>query len=81
VKLFPSPGDIAEYVTSILGPMPFLRVFPTAGVTADNLVEVLRAGAAGAGFVRSLFDPADLQEKNFKAIEQRAADIIRRVPH
>ena len=79
VKLFPSPGDVAEYVTSILGPLPFLRIFPTAGVTPQNFVDVLRAGAAGVGFVRSLFDPVDLARRDFAAIQHRAAGIIERL--
>jgi Entner-Doudoroff aldolase len=79
VKLFPAPADVADYVAAILGPLPFLKIFPTAGVTAENLAKVLAAGAAGAGFVRSLFDPDDLAEKNFAAIERRAADIVHRL--
>ena len=80
VKLFPSPGNVAEYVTAILGPLPFLRIFPTDGVTPENFIEILSAGAAGVGFVRSLFDPADLSAGDFAAIERRAADIVERLP-
>ena len=80
VKLFPSPGNVAEYVTAILGPLPFLRIFPTDGVTPENFIEILSAGAAGVGFVRSLFDPADLSARDFAAIERRAAGIIERLP-
>lgn len=79
VKLFPAPANVAEWIAAILGPLPHLRIFPTAGVTADILLEVLRAGAVGAGFVKALFRPADLAEKNYTAIEHRAADIIRRL--
>ena len=79
VKLFPSPGDVAEYVTSILGPLPFLRIFPTAGVTPENFIEILGAGASGVGFVRSLFDPAELSAGDFAAIERRAANIVQRL--
>lgn len=79
VKLFPAPSDVARHVASILGPMPFLNIFPTAGVDADNFVEVLRAGAAGVGFVKSLFDPRELAEKDFQAIERRASSIISRL--
>lgn len=79
VKLFPAPHDVAEYVATILAPLPFLRIFPTAGVTADNFVGILRAGAAGVGFTRFLFDPADLSARNLAAIQRRAADIIRRL--
>lgn len=80
IKLFPDPGDVIDTIRAIRGPMPFLRIFPTAGVTADNLVEVLNAGAVGAGFVRALFDPQDMASRNFAAIERRAADIIGRLP-
>ena len=80
VKLFPSPGNVAEYVTSILGPLPFLRIFPTDGVTPENFLEILSAGATGVGFVRSVFDPADLSAGDFAAIERRAASIVQRLP-
>lgn len=80
VKLFPAPADVVDYVTAILGPLPFLKIFPTAGVTAENLARVLAAGAAGAGFVRSLFDPDALARKDFSAIERRATDIVKRLP-
>lgn len=79
VKLFPAPANILDWITAVLGPLPFLRIFPTAGVSAENLPDVLRAGAVGAGFVRALFDPADMADRNFKSIERRAADIIRRL--
>lgn len=78
VKLFPAPANVAESVTAILGPLPFLKIFPTAGVDADNFLAVLRAGAAGVGFVRSLFDPSDLAERRFDRIKRRAAEIIQR---
>ena len=76
VKLFPAPADVAEYIAALLGPLPELRIFPTAGVHAGNLVQVLRAGAAGVGFVRSLFDPDFMSTRNFAAIERRAAQIV-----
>lgn len=79
VKLFPSPGNVAEFIASVLGPFPRLRIFPTAGVSPGNIQEILSAGAAGAGFTRSLFDPADLAARNYSAIQERAALIISRV--
>lgn len=75
VKLFPAPQNVAEYVSAVLGPMPFLRIFPTAGVTPENFMAVLKAGAAGVGFVKSLFEPRDMAEKDYAAIQQRAAAI------
>lgn len=79
VKLFPAPADVVDFVTAVLGPLPHLRIFPTAGVTVDNFLDVLAAGAAAVGFVRSLFDPADMKPGVFGAVERRAADITRRL--
>ncbi|NOT02283.1 MAG: 2-dehydro-3-deoxyphosphogluconate aldolase [Phycisphaerales bacterium] len=78
VKLFPAPADVVEYVTGILAPLPELRIFPTAGVSLANCVEVLKAGAAGAGFVRTLFEPGWMAERNYASIERRAAEIVDR---
>ncbi len=79
VKLFPAPAGVAQYIRSILGPLPELRIFPTAGVDADNMADVLRAGAAGVGFVGSLFVPEELQAGNFGAVERRARDLVGRL--
>ena len=79
VKLFPAPANVVRYVTSVLGPLPQLRIFPTAGVDADNFLDVLQAGASGVGFVRPLFRPTLMDEGRFKDIEDRARDIITRL--
>lgn len=79
VKLFPAPADVADFITAVLGPLPFLRIYPTAGITVENFADILRAGASGVGFVRSLFVPAELSAGNFAAIQARAAEITRRL--
>ena len=75
VKLFPAAGDVVDYVTALRGPLPMLRIFPTSGVTLENFPAVLRAGAAGVGFVRPLFVPDDLANDRFDAIRNRAERI------
>jgi Entner-Doudoroff aldolase len=79
IKLFPAPPHVAEYVSAILGPLPFLRIVPTAGITMDNFMNALRGGAAAVGFVKPLFDPQDMAERDFSAIEKRAAQITRQI--
>ena len=79
LKLFPAPADVAPYIKSILGPLPQLKIFPTAGVDIDNMREVLEAGAAGIGFVRSLFTPDEMAARNFDAIQQRAQALTARL--
>ena len=79
VKLFPVLDNVAEYVRSILGPLPFLKIFPTSGITLDNFGGILDAGAFGVGFVRSLFTPEDMEAGNFDAIARRSSEIMRKL--
>ncbi len=79
MKLFPAPGIGPDYIRSILGPMPFLRIFPTNGVTLDNFLDYLSAGAFGVGFTTDLFRPEDMAAERYDAVRSRAADIIARL--
>lgn len=79
IKVFPAPAGGVDFIRAIRGPLPHLRLFPTAGVTPENLIQYLDAGCAGAGFVRSLFDPDDLAQGRFDAIRQRAKKITHSV--
>jgi 2-dehydro-3-deoxyphosphogluconate aldolase/(4S)-4-hydroxy-2-oxoglutarate aldolase len=75
VKLFPAPAGGPAYLRSIRGPLPFLRIVPTAGVDEANAADWLEAGAWALGFVASLFDPHDLARGDMDAIEARARRI------
>lgn len=79
VKLFPAPSNVADYIRYILAPQPHLKIFPTAGVNIENMLEVLRAGAAGVGFVKPLFDPDMMKSGDFGAIRERAEQICDRL--
>ena len=79
VKVFPMPAGEVGFIEAIRGPLPHLRLFPTSGVTADNFLAYLEAGCAGVGFVKSLFHPQDLSDRNFAAIRGRAGEIVRRL--
>jgi len=79
VKLFPGPSNGPAFLRALRGPLPFLRVFPTSGVTEENCTEWLDAGAFGLGFVGTLFDPIDMKRHNFDQIEARAKRMVERV--
>jgi 2-dehydro-3-deoxyphosphogluconate aldolase/(4S)-4-hydroxy-2-oxoglutarate aldolase len=80
-KLFPAPGDIAGFVRSVLGPLPFLRIIPTNGVHLGNAAEVLASGAVGVGFTTSLFDPSEVEARRFDSINERAHALITAIKH
>jgi len=72
IKVFPAPAGGVEFIQAVLGPLPHLRLFPTAGVTPDNVGAFLHAGCFGVGLVRSLFVPGDLERRDFAAVRRRA---------
>ena len=78
-KLFPITAGGPEHVRSVLGPLPFLRIVPTNGVTIDNAAQYLTAGAYAVGFVRALFETDDMEHGRFDAIQARATAMVRAV--
>ena len=78
-KLFPEQGIGPAFLRQVLGPLPFLKIVPTSGVTLANAAEYLRAGAYSVGFVNSLFEPLDIANRNWAAISARASDMLKAV--
>jgi 2-dehydro-3-deoxyphosphogluconate aldolase/(4S)-4-hydroxy-2-oxoglutarate aldolase len=66
-------------VRTVLGPLPFLKIVPTSGVTEENAPRFLAAGAWAVGFVNVLFEPDDLAAGRFDAIRERAERFLRTI--
>ncbi len=76
VKLFPAPPDPPTFIRQVLGPLPFLKIVPTAGVDESNAKAQLDAGAWAVGFVTSLFAPDDVNGSRWDRIEARARRLV-----
>jgi 2-dehydro-3-deoxyphosphogluconate aldolase/(4S)-4-hydroxy-2-oxoglutarate aldolase len=72
VKVFPADSLGPAFLRAVLGPMPFLRLMPTGGVTPENVGVWLRSGAVAVGLGSALVDPRLVAAADFRAIEQRA---------
>lgn len=77
IKLFPGAGTGPTYVRQLLGPLPGLKIVPTAGVDEKNAAAYLAAGAWAVGFVSSLFVPEEMTAHNVASIEARALLLLR----
>ena len=49
------------------------------GVTLDNFLDYLAAGAFGVGFTADLFRPQDIAAERYDAVRRRAADVFTRL--
>ena len=72
VKVFPSDVLGPAFIRGVLGPMPFLRLVPTGGVTPVNVGDWLRAGAVAVGLGGALVDPKRVAAGDFAALTERA---------
>ena len=75
-KLFPAPSGGPDWVRSVLGPMPWLKIVPTNGVDEHTAADWIAAGAFAAGFVAPLFPADDLAQGRWEEIEARAARCV-----
>jgi len=71
-KLFPAPPGGPDWLRAVLGPLPFLRLVPTNGVTPENVDAWMAAGAWAVGMVTALFPAQDLAERRWDRVEARA---------
>lgn len=49
VKLFPAQTGGVRHLKDVLGPLPFLKIVPTGGVSPENARDYLAAGAVAVG--------------------------------
>ncbi|MER3445335.1 MAG: hypothetical protein C4291_00200 [Candidatus Dadabacteria bacterium] len=75
VKIFPvkSVGG-ASYIRAIKGLLPFIEVMTTGGVTIENFMEFLQAGATAVGLSTSLIGSGGLADS--KTVSQRARKVV-----
>ncbi|HEX9939574.1 MAG TPA: bifunctional 4-hydroxy-2-oxoglutarate aldolase/2-dehydro-3-deoxy-phosphogluconate aldolase [Longimicrobium sp.] len=76
VKVFPSDALGPAFIKGVLGPMPFLRLVPTGGVTRENAGDWLRAGALAVGLGGSLVDPKRVAAGDFDLLTERARQVV-----
>jgi 2-dehydro-3-deoxyphosphogluconate aldolase/(4S)-4-hydroxy-2-oxoglutarate aldolase len=81
VKVFPC-GALggANYIRSVLAPLPHLRLVPTGGVSVQTVGDFIRAGASAVGVGADLVSLDDLSDGRADAIVDKArqyADAIR----
>jgi len=77
VKVFPiSAMGGPAYLRALLAPLPQLRLAPTGGVSAANVVEYLQAGASAVGVGGKLVDRNTVARGDWPAITAEAQRLV-----
>jgi len=77
IKLFPAGQLGADYLKALRAPLSHLRFLATGGITAQNIPEFLRAGAAGFGVGGNLADQGLAAAGRFAEITAIAREYVR----
>ncbi|MDA8352161.1 MAG: bifunctional 2-keto-4-hydroxyglutarate aldolase/2-keto-3-deoxy-6-phosphogluconate aldolase [Firmicutes bacterium] len=70
IKLFPGPSYDPSFIKNVRGPLPYLNIMPTGGITLDNVDAWLKAGAVMVGVGGEITRPA--KEGDYDTVEQLA---------
>src|SRR3954451_19348758 len=79
VKLFPARLGGPQYLRDILAPLPFLRIVPTGGVSAENAQAYIDAGAVAVGIGGSLITAKDVAAEHWDRITAGARAVVEAV--
>lgn len=72
VKLFPAQAFGPRYLKDVLAPLPFLKLVPTGGVSAENARDYLAAGAVALGIGGNLVPKKAVASGDFAQITAAA---------
>jgi 2-dehydro-3-deoxyphosphogluconate aldolase/(4S)-4-hydroxy-2-oxoglutarate aldolase len=80
VKVFPAQRlGGPDYVEDVLGPLDGTPILVTGGLTAENYLGYLDAGAELVGFAGAVFDPDVAARGDYAELERRAVEVQRRL--
>jgi len=77
IKLFPGSAFGPSYVKAIKGPLPFIQIMPTGGVSLDNVSEWIKNGVCAVGVGGELTSPA--QKGDYAEVTKRAKAFVEAV--
>jgi 2-dehydro-3-deoxyphosphogluconate aldolase/(4S)-4-hydroxy-2-oxoglutarate aldolase len=80
VKVFPGESlGGPSYIAQVLGPLDGTPILVTGGLTAENYLGYLDAGAELVGFADTVFDANIAAEGRYDELERRAIEVCRRL--
>jgi 2-dehydro-3-deoxyphosphogluconate aldolase/(4S)-4-hydroxy-2-oxoglutarate aldolase len=80
VKVFPAENlGGPDYIEQVLGPLEDTKILVTGGITAENYLGYLDAGADLVGFAGAVFDAELAAEGRYDEFERRAIEACRRL--
>lgn len=72
VKLFPAGFAGPSYIKALKGPLPHIPIAAVGGITPENIVSFIKAGACCVGIGSDIADVRQIRSNHFEAVEEKA---------
>ena len=79
VKIFPAARVGPKYLSDLKGPLPDIPLLPTGGITDQNILEYIQAGADAVCVGSWLVCPNAVRDGDFALIAGRARRLLQRL--
>ena len=79
VKVFPAATLGPTYIRELRGPLKQIKLLPTGGISLDNCLEFLEAGAEGLGIGGQLFDTKIIADRNWKGLTEHFEMFVKKM--
>ena len=81
IKLFPGSVYGPEFISSVLGPCPWLKIMPTGGVTTElkNIEKWIKSGAFCLGMGSNLFPSNLLNSNDMTDLQKHILNVIEKI--
>ncbi len=77
VKIFPAASlGGPNHLRFLKGPLPFVKLMPTGGVSLENVSDYFAAGAVAVGVTNNLIDMQLVKASNYEKITETAAAFV-----
>ncbi len=79
VKVFPTSSVGPEYIKDLKGPLPYIAMLPTGGVTLENAGDFIKAGAIALAVGGNLAGKKAIAEGRYEEITENARRFVEAV--
>ena len=80
VKVFPLNVLGLGYLKDLKGPLPYVKFFPTGGITLENIPELFKIGVAGCGVGGALVRKDLIEAEDWSALTALTKKFIAAIP-
>jgi 2-dehydro-3-deoxyphosphogluconate aldolase / (4S)-4-hydroxy-2-oxoglutarate aldolase len=79
LKVFPASSLGPKYFKELSGPLGYIPMMPTGGVSLDNVAEFIQSGAAAVGVGSALLNKQVIEEGRFDILKETAQKFIEKI--